>query len=130
MKPEDFEDNLVILAETIVRATRENLKQKADTGRTQVSNAISVANATESLLVFRNWLRYQKAREEFWRVSDPQREADIAKRLEAALQEIAEIKKQAGAAETMRAVVRFLGYFRRALVAMDHFDQIPAAERR
>lgn len=146
----EFEDRLVILAEEIVEATRDSLKQKGDTGRTQVSNAINVATTTNSLFVFQNWLRYQaarEAREEFWRVSDPRHEADIAKRINDALEEIKskitaleemkskttsldELKSKIIGAETMKAIVRFLGYFRRALVAIEYFDQIPAASKR
>lgn len=138
----ELEDRLVILAEEIVEATRDSLKQQGDTGRTQVSNAINVAITTNSLFVFQNWLRYQaarEAREEFWRV--------IAKRINDALEEIKneitaleemkskttgleELKSKIIGAETMKAIVRFLGYFRRALVAIEYFDQIPPAGKR
>lgn len=136
-----LEDRLVCLAEEIVGAARNDLQGKEDSGRTQASNAISVACATDSILVFKNWLRYQRAREAFWRG-----QADLAKLVNEALDQISkqvsdEVRQARGesvnadqlAAEirtkTMEAVVRFLGYFRRALYAVkdDSFDKILAA---
>jgi len=118
-----LEDQLVMWAEEIVRDARRGLKAHQDTGRTQASKAIDVAKMTDSLHVFRNWLRYQKAREEFWRVRD-ERGEDLALRLHEVIRRIEQIS---GGEETMKAVIRFLGYFRRALVAMDYLDQIPPA---
>lgn len=119
----EFEDRLVIWAEQIVQEARDGLKRYQETGRTQMSNAIDVAKTTKSLRVFRNWLRYQKARVEFWEVRDINGK-DIAERIN---EVIAQIERQTSGDATMNAVTRFLGYFRRALLAMDHFKQIPPA---
>jgi len=118
-----LEDKLVTWAEQIVRDMRDELKKHQDTGRTQASNAIDVAKAAQSVPVFFNWLRYQTAREDFWRVRDNNGK-ELALRIREA---ITQIERETEATETMSAVIRFLGYFRRALVALDYLDQIPPA---
>ncbi len=120
------EEQLVIWAEEIVANLQEQLRAHVDTGRTQASKAIEVAQATGSLLVFRNWLRYQRAREEFWKVGgDGGR--DLAEWVHEA---IGRIERETSGPDTMAAVTRFLGYFRRVLVAINHLQQIPPARER
>jgi len=118
-----FEDRLVVWAEQIVNSAREGLKRHEDTGRSQASNAVDVAKTANSVRVFRNWLRYQKSREEFWQVNDTEGK-DLAERVSEVVERIG---RETSGDETMKAVVRFLGYFRRTLVAVDHLGQIPAA---
>lgn len=127
MKLDDkLEDELVTRAEQIITAAYQGLKQMGEiTGRTQASNAIEVAKATNSQKVFQNWLRYQKSRESFWRIRLDGSQDDIARKVNEAVEHIA---SRTTGAETMRMVARFLGYFKRALVAIEHFDQIPAAK--
>lgn len=111
------EDDLVQWAEEIVLSAKEKLKDREETGRTQAFKAIEVMQASESLLVFNNWLRYQLAREasgEFWSIK-----AQSGKTLAECINEkISEIKN-------MKSVEHFLGYFYRALVGVEYFDQIP-----
>ncbi len=119
------DEKLVEAAEQIIVSARNKLDRHEVTGRTQLSQAIEIAKTTQSPKVFTNWLRYQKAREEFWRVDAG--DADIAK---ATHQTIEAIASNRSGDEAMKEIVRFLGFLRRALIAKDHFDQIPAANRR
>lgn len=119
------DEELVITAERIIFSALAGLGRHEVTGRTQLSQAIEVAKTTQSPKVFANWLRYQKAREEFWRVDTG--EADIAK---ATHQTIETIASNRSGEVAMKEIVRFLGFLRRALVAKDHFDQIAAAHKR
>lgn len=122
------EEKLVIRAEQIIESARDGLKRHVDTGRTQASNAIEVAKAANSIAVFRNWLRYQKSREEFWRIVEKGSGNDIASQINGVAEEIAQFKLNNE--EKVKMLIRFLGYFRRALVAVEHFDQIKAANER
>jgi hypothetical protein len=119
------DEELVVSAERIIDSARKKLDRHEVTGRTQLSQAIEVAKTTQSPKVFANWLRYQKAREEFWRVDAG--EVDIAK---ATHQTIEAITSNRSGADAMKEIVRFLGFLRRALIAKDHFGQIPVADRR
>jgi len=119
------EEQLVLLAEQIVSDLKEQLEGQEETGRTQAAKAIEVAMATESLLVFRNWLRYQMFRLKFWRTGEPGPE--LATRVE---QAVARIEREAEPPEMMAQVARFLGYFRRALMAVQYLEQIPPARAR
>jgi hypothetical protein len=126
------DEELVIGAERIIAASlkAKELKDHAVTGHTQVSNAIEIAKTTDSLAVFRNWLRYQKHREPFWRVKAGET-SDLAGAVEQMLEQIEKKNRQVGReTDTMNQAIRFLGFFKRALVAKDHFDQIPAATTR
>ena len=62
-------DELVRQAEAIIQDcfASSGRSDGGSTGRTQLSNAIDAINQSGSVAVFRNWLRYQTAREEFWR---------------------------------------------------------------
>lgn len=119
------EEQLVLLAEKIVSDLKEQLTGQEETGRTQAAKAIEVAMATDSLLVFRNWLRYQMFRLKFWRTGEPGPE--LATRVE---QAVDQIERQAEPSEIMGQLARFLGYFRRALMAVKYLEQIPPARER
>lgn len=117
------DERLVERAEKIVYEARAGLGRHGDSGRTQLSNAIDVAKTTQHPQVFNNWLRYQRAREEFWRIS-VSAGTDIAKETHQTIELIT--SKHTGE-EAMKVVVRFLGFLRRALVAKDYFEDMPAA---
>lgn len=119
------EDELVGRAEKIVLEARNKLSRgDAETGKTQASKAIEVAQEAKSLRVFYNWLRYQMAREDFWRIPLSE-DKPLAQRI---AEEAQWIQQKAGSLEeALKAVLRFLGYFRRALVAVEHLDRIPGA---
>lgn len=131
------DEELVIRAEEIIVNALEGLGRHDVTGRTQLSNAIDVAKTSKSAPVFRNWLRYQKQREEFWRVS-VKGATDLAGEVQQTLEQIerksgnSESQKKADGAKhehVMNQAIRFLGFMRRALVAKDHFDQIPPPKK-
>lgn len=119
------DEELVISAEQIIYGALAGLARHEVAGRTQLSQAIEVAKTTQSPKVFANWLRYQREREDFWKV--PTGDSDIAK---ATHQAIGNIESKRSGAEAMKEIVRFLGFLRRAFVAKDHFKQIPAANTR
>lgn len=128
-----LQDQMVVEAEQIVRALNLKHDQGISKGRTQASRAIEVAQGTDSLAVFINWLRYQAGRErssEFWsRTVDQQ---SLAVKLTLTFGEFHRRIAEALDDETdplinpltMRAVIRFLGYFRRALIGSEYLDAI------
>jgi len=120
------EDKLVDAAEKIVLTAKDQLSGKAETGKTQASKAIEVAQEAKSLRVFRNWLRYQMAREDFWQTHVESK--FLAERIAEEVERIAGEAKSSE--EALKAVIRFLGYFRRALVAIDHLGRIPVVTER
>lgn len=140
----EFEDQLVQWAEDTVRSMRQRAKETIEkqakkSGRTQVSKAIEVVKQARSLPVFYSWIRYQWAREseseKFWGLETgtgnklaehiTTRVADIKRKLE----ETTDIDEATKRHKSIEATTRFLGYFRRALVAVEYIDQIPAALR-
>jgi len=119
------DDDLVARAERIVLEIKPQLVKEKDTassGRTHASKAVEVFQAPGSLKVFLNWLRYQMSREEFWRVTAANNKP-LAQRIAEEVQNIS--KGAQNNEEATKAVLRFLGYFRRALVALDYLDRIP-----
>jgi hypothetical protein len=114
------DDELVSWAEEIVLSAKEELKElenRGEKGRTQASKAIEVARESNSLRVFNNWLRYQTARSdsgEFWGMKTKSGKS-LAQSISEKIREIKEMKN----------VMRFLGFFYRALVGVKYFDQIP-----
>ncbi|MCS7065563.1 MAG: hypothetical protein NZL85_04730 [Fimbriimonadales bacterium] len=119
LTPEEI-DELVLEAEQIIASLRSKLSpQSGTTGHTQMSNAIDAAQQTRSFAMFLNWLRYQMAREDFWRTQPEggrmlgEQVADRVKRL------------QSEGERGMEKLVLFLGFLRRALVAIKYLDQIP-----
>ncbi len=92
------------------------------TGRTQLSNAIDAINqARGSIEVFLNWLRYQMAREDFWRTRGRQ-----GKMLGQLIARYADELQQRDPEHAAHHLTVFLGFMRRALVALNYLDQIPA----
>lgn len=92
------------------------------TGRTQLSNAIDAINqARGSIEVFLNWLRYQMAREEFWRTRGKQ-----GKMLGELIYKYAEELKKRDPQRAAYHLTQFLGFMRRALIAVSYLEQIPA----
>ena len=117
------DEDLVFRAEKIIVDRLDALTERqGESGRTQLSNAISVAQATDHPAVFINWLRYQRSREDFWRIDKAGRE--IAKDIHEAIETIL---KEFKGEEAMRRIVRFLGFLRRALIAKEGFEIIPAS---
>jgi hypothetical protein len=121
------EDLLVARAERIVSEIKPQLVEEKDTassGKTQASKAIQVFQTSRSLRVFLNWLRYQMSREEFWQVATANNKP-LGQRI---AEEVERISKDAQNKEdATNAILRFLGYFRRALVAVNYLDNIPPA---
>lgn len=92
------------------------------TGRTQLSNAIDAINqARGSIEVFLNWLRYQMSREEFWRASNRQ-----GKMLGKLITHYANELQKRDPEHAAHHLTHFLGFMRRAFVALNYLDQIPA----
>jgi hypothetical protein len=92
------------------------------TGRTQLSNAIDAINQAQgSIEVFLNWLRYQMAREEFWRTRGKQ-----GKMLGELIYKYAEDLRKRDPQRAAYHLTQFLGFMRRALVAANYLEQIPA----
>jgi hypothetical protein len=121
------DEDLVIRAEKIIHDRLADLADRhGESGRTQLSNAIEVAQTTQYPLVFSNWLRYQRAREDFWRIGGIAG-SDIATEAHQAIEAIVKNSKRD---EAMRMVVRFLGFLRRALVAKEYFKDMPAGSRK
>jgi len=90
------------------------------TGRTQLSNAIDAINQAQgSIEVFINWVRYQMAREEFWRTRGK------SKSLGELVCEYAEELKKRDPERAAQYLTYFLGFMRRALVAVSYLDKIP-----
>jgi hypothetical protein len=114
-------DELVQRAEKIILAAKEKLENEQETGKTQTSKAVEVAKAARSLRVFQNWLRYQMARENFWRL--PVDGRPLAQYIN---EEASDFEKKSESKEAaLKALVQFLGYLRRALIAVKYLDQIP-----
>ncbi len=128
-----LQDEMVQRAERLVRSLKLSKDEGIEKGKTQASKALEVAQTANSLGVFVNWLRYQAGRESsalFWTKQAGQQR--LAKALTAELNwlqgEIVRQMPEAAKVEqqqiTMRAVTRFLGYFRRALVGANFLDEI------
>lgn len=119
-------DDLVRRAEEVMRRLRKSKQRDEEAGRTQASRALAVAQDSDSLRLFLNWLRYQAAREadrqRFWSAS--LQKGTLA---EAVADELKAIAKEA-AEDTMVAVRYFLGYFRRALIGEAFLDRITLEE--
>lgn len=114
-------DELVQKAEAIV-SKMEKKEKISESGKTQMSNAIDVVRAVNSIAVFRNWLRYQSVRQgsqDFWTLSTGQgtvasQVASFAKQLE----------EQNGHEIAIAKLILFLGFMRRAVVAYQQLDTI------
>lgn len=95
------------------------------TGRTQLSNAIDAINQSRgSVEVFLNWLRYQMAREEFWRTR-----SKTGKTLGELIYKYAEDLQKRDPDNAAKHLTYFLGFMRRALIAVSYLEQIPAQLR-
>jgi len=126
-----LQDELVRRAETIVGwidvATAER------SGKAQVSRAIGTADAEGATpRVFVNWLRYQAAREKDYESFWTRAGRDRVSVAQAVAREVAWIEREVAArrgtpdnATTMKAVARFLGYLRRALIGAPQLERIP-----
>lgn len=124
---DDLTEELVEEAEKIVLAMGEQAGRLEDVGRSQLSRAIEVTRSAGSVRVFRNWLAYQAARDQsspFW----TQRAGDrnLIERIQAAVDDIEKKINQSLPAEAearrevaTEAVVRFLGFLRRAFVGRE-----------
>lgn len=115
---------LVRQAETIVEECfgASGRGSSGSTGRTQLSNAIDAVNqAGGSVEVFLNWLRYQMAREEFWRTRNKQ-----GKMLGELIYKYAEDLRKRDPNRAAYNLTQFLGFMRRALIAVGYLEQIPA----
>lgn len=129
----ELDDWLVEMAERIVWEAKDKLGSASES---QAQKAIEVATiAGGSIRLFRNWLRYQWAREssqELWSVKGDDKGKTIAEKIVAAIDEIdKKVKAKAPSASeqeryrmTMQAAARFLGYLKRALKAVDYLDRI------
>ncbi|MFN3690526.1 MAG: hypothetical protein ACK4UU_06350 [Fimbriimonadales bacterium] len=94
----------------------------SSTGRTQLSNAIDAINQSRgSIEVFLNWLRYQMAREDFWRARNRQ-----GKMLGELIARYADELQRRDPELAAHNTTLFLGFMRRALIALSYLDQIPA----
>lgn len=114
-------DLLVIKAEQIVSEIPQE-KLKADSGKTQMSNAIDVAQSTKSIAVFRNWLRYQSERQaakDFWTLST--KTGTVAK---VVANFASELSKEPDQHKAIYKLVLFLGFMRRAVVAHKQLSTI------
>lgn len=121
MNQNQIVDELVREAERIVQDCSANLKKSnaSSTGRTQLSNAIDAINQSGSIAVFRNWLRYQMKREEFWRTRGSQ--LTLAEHIDKYAQKLQEKYPD----QAVRYLTLFLGFLRRTLVAIDYLNEIP-----
>jgi hypothetical protein len=94
------------------------------TGRTQLSNAIDAINQAQgSIEVFINWLRYQTARENFWRTRG--KNGTLSEQV----YKYAEALGTRDSENAAQNLTYFLGFLRRALVAINYLDKIPAQLR-
>lgn len=125
----ELDEFMVDNAEKIVIQIMQGRDSEIEKGHSQAAKAIEVAEASGSLKVFNNWLRYQWAREKesgvrFWSLESQQNKV-LAQLIMSALEQVAEKMKDVypGLSEKeykTQAVylsTRFLGYFRRALIA-------------
>lgn len=136
-----MQDELVRRAEQLVRGLNlpakkndENRGKKdlIEQGTTQASRALEVMQTAGSLTVFINWLRYQAGREAsgFWQRKSGQQALAVALsgNLNWIQQEIARRAPEASEAEqrdvAIRAGMRLLGYFRRALIGAEYLQLI------
>ncbi|MFQ3611497.1 MAG: hypothetical protein SNJ72_08390 [Fimbriimonadales bacterium] len=126
LTPEEI-DELVYEAERIVSSVQSQLAgRSSETGRSQMSNAIDAAQQTRSIPMFINWVRYQMSREEFWKTA-----GDNGKTLGQMVSDFAERLKQEaqddeGRERALEKLTLFLGFMRRALVAIKQLNAIPA----
>ncbi len=102
---------------------------KPDEGKNQLSKAIEVARASGSIRVFENWLLYQASRgsgsgSKFW-MQEVQHDGEKNTLAEALFEEIESLAHEYGD-EKEEALVWFLGYFRRAVVAGDTLRRLKA----
>jgi hypothetical protein len=124
-------EELVARAEEIVKAMRGHAEQAGELSKAQLARAIDVAREARSSRVFSNWLAYQAGRKEsgeFWsqRVGDRElvnwvREtlAFIERRVGEEMPSDAEGRREA----VTEALVRFLGFLRRALVGRRYLTE-------
>ena len=114
-------DELVRQAEAIIQDcfASSGRGDGGSTGRTQLSNAIDAINQSGSVAVFRNWLRYQTAREEFWRTRGSK--GTLAEQIDKYVQKLQSDHPD----EAARYLTYFLGFMRRTLIALRYLDQIP-----
>lgn len=120
-------DDLVKRAEDLAVGLWEREKAKgrkerrAEEGKNQLSKAIEVAEASGSIRVFENWLLYQASRSPdsgsaFW-TQEVQSKGKKRTFAEALFEEVESLANEYQGDERAEALVWFLGYLRRAVVA-------------
>jgi hypothetical protein len=127
-----LQEMLVIKAEAVVKELNIDAKKAEEMGKSQASKAIEVAQASGSLPVFVNWVRYQAGRDrsgDFWARNAGKNQA-LAERLTAEFRDLQQVVAETVKDESrqsptlMAAVVLFLGYFRRALVGYELLNKV------
>lgn len=121
-------EELVVRAEEIVRAMGQSAKGLGDVSKSQLARAVEVARSARSPRVFNNWLAYQAGRDqsrEFWthRVGD-RRLIDAVREtlafIEERMREESVHDRKLQQETVTEALVRFLGFLRRALVGWEY----------
>ncbi len=107
------DDKLVERAEAVVRDCGP-----LGEARTQASRAMEAAAGGPR--VFKNWLAYQQGRKDdrFWK--SPCGRDTLGQRL---AKEIEKLVKDCSSDELQRAMLRFVGFFRRALVGWEYLPK-------
>lgn len=114
------DEELVERAEKVVRSCGPMKEQEA---HTQASRAMEAAAGGPR--VFKNWLAYQQARTDFWRIRCEG--INLGERL---AKEIDRLAKDCSGDELERAMRRFVGFFRRALVGREYLDKVVTMRER
>ncbi|GIV06139.1 MAG: hypothetical protein KatS3mg016_1714 [Fimbriimonadales bacterium] len=117
---------LVVRAEAIINDCfgTGGSASAGSTGRTQLSNAIDAINQAQGCIeLFINWLRYQMSREDFWRTRG--KNGSLGEQV----YKYAEELRKRDSKNAAQNLTYFLGFLRRALVAMNYLDKIPAQLR-
>ncbi len=135
------------------RGSQTSDEDQSPPGKTQMSNAIDAVQQTRSIPMFINWVRYQMAREEEnlrkssshkkgqsksgKELVSQEEKSEEAQRFwtarsgsdtfaEALAKAVQKIQSTNDRETSVEKVILFLGFMRRALVAINHLDAIPA----
>ncbi|ACX52118.1 hypothetical protein Adeg_0983 [Ammonifex degensii KC4] len=114
---EEINEELVVKAEEIVKKIKGRVGKSDDTGRSQLSRAIEVARSAKSFKVFNNWMAYQASRPQsskFWK------ELGLIDHIRGVMQSLEKDERLPDKAAKVEALVRFLGFFRRAFIGRDY----------
>ncbi len=125
-------EELVARAEDIIRAMgQQSAGELGELSKAQLSRAIAVARSARSFRVFDNWLAYQAAREQsgsFW--THKAGERSLLEWVRETMSFIEErTRRLAGDDQSLQqemateALVRFLGFLRRALVGSKYLRE-------